>query len=296
MSFRTQKTPIVTAVAQSFVMQALHKKAAAIFCDTLIDERVRHAVAAIFKAVVLGHTQAATLELGDRCGAQGLFEVNQLSAMQVNGRGVAIAEGDTLGLAIRLAAELLLPRYAAPGAADSNSLLAKHEAGLFDEMRELLASLSSHRSSEYDRRILPHSLDLVKAIGHRMAYDAAVATDVDLPLINLYVASCIKSDAAWYVEKLGISRLKQREMENQAVDAVYARLEQYLAKMDVEPYITAAIVSDESWTAYVNSLPSHGRIPNFSRNVLGDGDDRVLDQRSGVAPGTLKILVTKSKL
>jgi alkylation response protein AidB-like acyl-CoA dehydrogenase len=83
MAFQTQKIPILTALAQSFVMQAFHDKAVSIFCQTGLDHGVRHAMACILKAVMIEHAQRANLTLGDRCGAQGLFEVNQLTAMHV---------------------------------------------------------------------------------------------------------------------------------------------------------------------------------------------------------------------
>jgi len=89
-----------------------------------------------------------------------------------------------------------------------------------------------------------------------MAYDAAVASCVDQCLIDSYVASCLKLDAAWYVEVLKLSRREQHEMEIQAVDAVFSRMEEFLAEMGVEPYISAPIVSDERWAQYVSSLPT----------------------------------------
>jgi hypothetical protein len=84
LSFQTQKIPIYTALAQSFVMQAFHHKAVALFCDVKLDNRVRHAIACILKVTMIEHAQAAHLTLGDRCGAQGLFEVNQLTAMHAS--------------------------------------------------------------------------------------------------------------------------------------------------------------------------------------------------------------------
>jgi acyl-CoA oxidase len=82
-SFQTQKQPILTAVAQAFVLQAMQKQAVAWFMDPALDPRVRHAVATVYKVVVVQAAQTANLALGDRCGAQGLFEANQLSAMHV---------------------------------------------------------------------------------------------------------------------------------------------------------------------------------------------------------------------
>lgn len=83
MSFRTQRVPILTALAQSFVMKALHESAIPLYLDQTTDIRARNAIASIVKVVMIQHGQAANLGLGDRCGAQGLFEVNQLTGMFV---------------------------------------------------------------------------------------------------------------------------------------------------------------------------------------------------------------------
>ena len=82
-SFQTQKQPILTAVAQSFVLQAMHKRAVSWFMDHSLDPRVRHAIATVHKVAMIQTAQWANLALGDRCGAQGLFEANQLPAMHV---------------------------------------------------------------------------------------------------------------------------------------------------------------------------------------------------------------------
>ena len=82
-SFQTQKQPILTAVAQSFVLQAMHKRAVGWFMDHSLDSRVRHAIATVHKVAMIQTAQWANFALGDRCGAQGLFEANQLPAMHV---------------------------------------------------------------------------------------------------------------------------------------------------------------------------------------------------------------------
>lgn len=117
-----------------------------------------------------------------------------------------------------------------------------------------MGNMQHHRSIEFDRNILPECMNLVQAIGHRMAYDAAIASGVDQELIDLYVASCMRFDPAWYVENAGVSRMDQREMESRAVDAVFLRLEEFLIQMNVEPYISAPMISDERWEKYVNNL------------------------------------------
>ena len=189
-------------------------------------------------------------------------------------RGIAIAEGDLLVISIRtsydlflesyiahvfllgLASELLLGRYALEPPLYPDSLLAQHESGLFSELRAILAAAPSHRSTTYDREVLPRSLPLVLAIGHRIAYDAARAAQVDAPLLDLFEVSAVLQDEAWYVESLGISRAELRRREAHALEAIFPRLEEYLARMDVAPYIIAPIVSDEKWEQFFGALPT----------------------------------------
>ena len=82
-SFQTQKQPILTAIAQSFVLQELHKRAVTWFMDPSLDFSVRHAIATVHKVTMIQTALRANFALGDRCGAQGLFEANQLPAMHV---------------------------------------------------------------------------------------------------------------------------------------------------------------------------------------------------------------------
>ncbi|KAH9990765.1 acyl-CoA dehydrogenase NM domain-like protein [Russula vinacea] len=224
-SFQTQKQPILTAVAQSFVLQAMQKQAVAWFMDPALDPRA---------------AQTANLALGDRCGAQGLFEANQLSATHSDVRGIAIAEGDMLGISIRLTSELLLGRYALEPPCYADSLLAQHERGLFLELRAALAVASAI------------------AIGHRLSYDAARAAAVDAPLLDLFEIASVLQDEAWYVECLGMTRAELREREARAIEAVFPHLEEYLARMDVAPYIVAPISSDEKWELFVDKLQTFG--------------------------------------
>ncbi|KZV73040.1 acyl-CoA dehydrogenase NM domain-like protein [Peniophora sp. CONT] len=258
--FRTQKTPIVTVLAHAYVMCALMDYSSNLFSNADEDPRVRHAIATIGKVTLVSHAQEACFTLSDRLGSQGLFEVNQLNAMFNDLRGVAIGEGDTLVLSIRLASELLLERYAVPETTNPKSLLARHEIGIRDELRATLCTMANHRDAAFDRAILPRSLEFVSAIGQRMAYDAAVDAKVDQCLLDLFVAACMKKDAAFYVEKAGLSRAQQRKMEADAVDIVYERLEEFLAPMDLEPYITAPIISEQKWNEYVRSIKTYGEV------------------------------------
>ena len=190
-------------------------------------------------------------------------------------RGIAIAEGDILGLSIRelrppllaparmltavssrtgLVNEILIGRYEMPQPADPNSLLARHEASLIAELREVVRNVSHHRSSEVNRLVLPYCQPTMEAIGHRMAYDAAVAAGVRPCLIDLYVANVVKLDPAWYAEHTGLSRAAQLAAEEAAHDAVFPLLGELVREMDVFAYVHAPIVSDGAWDAFVGGL------------------------------------------
>ncbi|KAF8882696.1 acyl-CoA dehydrogenase NM domain-like protein [Infundibulicybe gibba] len=255
--FRTQQIPILSALAQVHVLRALSNWATRYFSDPSIDFRVRHAVAACMKAVVIQCAQAATLSVSERCGAQGLFSVNQMSTFHAELRGIAIAEGDILAISIRLVAELLLGRYELPETVDPNSLLARHETGLFEERRTILALDSLHHEGRMsENHLLPYCQAMVEAAGHRMAYDAARAAGVMPALIDLYLSSIIKLDPAWYVENADMSRSAQAQMEDAALDAVLPHASSLAEGLDVAYCTTAPIVSDAEWETFSNSLSS----------------------------------------
>lgn len=83
MSFVTQYTPILSAISQTFVLAAFAEKSRELYV-LAEDLSLKHFIAAIFKTTVMKLTATVTLNLGMRCGAQGLSEVNQLSVLNVN--------------------------------------------------------------------------------------------------------------------------------------------------------------------------------------------------------------------
>jgi acyl-CoA oxidase len=84
LSFSTQFTPVLSAVAYAIVFRAYANAAREAFVSPDSSLTQKHCGAAIFKATVMKHAKSIPLELGDRCGAQGLFGVNQLSAAHVS--------------------------------------------------------------------------------------------------------------------------------------------------------------------------------------------------------------------
>lgn len=141
-----------------------------------------------------------------------------------------------------------------PPPVDPNSFLARHEASLIAELREVIRNVPHHRSSEVNRLVLPYCQSTMEAMGHRMAYDAAVAAGVRPCLVDLYVANVVKLDPAWYSEHAGLGRRAQQEMEVSAMDEALPILGELVREMDVFAYVNAPIVSDERWSAFVDDL------------------------------------------
>ena len=82
-SFRTQQLPILHTLALSAALQPFTTEVISRFCDSANGPSDRQAIAAISKAVFIQHGQKSVASLIERCGAQGLFEHNQLSNLDV---------------------------------------------------------------------------------------------------------------------------------------------------------------------------------------------------------------------
>ncbi|KAJ6520795.1 acyl-CoA dehydrogenase NM domain-like protein [Mycena vulgaris] len=201
LSFCTTQVPILRVLSQAAVLEAFYKELRPSFSasehldlSSVVD--IRNGLAAVFKTFIA---------LTDQLGAQGLFTENQLISMEMEIRGMTIAEGDVTVIYIRLASKLLLGRYNLPEPRYPSYLLAFHEKAVFAEMKELLKGMNNrHRSDEFNWLLLPRSVSLVTAIGHQMAHEVAIDAGVDLLLINLYRTGAVIQDLAWYVKR-GIS-------------------------------------------------------------------------------------------
>jgi hypothetical protein len=87
-----------------------------------------------------------------------------------------------------------------------------------------------------------------------MAYDAAAAADVPQCLIDIFVCNVIKGDFAWYIQNQLLSPDEFEDMEDSAIQRCLPRVEQWVADMKVEPYVTAAMVSDTAWNGFRSQL------------------------------------------
>jgi acyl-CoA oxidase len=258
-SFSTQYIPVLTSIAQTLVMISFAESAYRLFVSSKMRPTFQHFIATIFKATVLRFARETTVVLGDRCGAQGLAEVNQFTPLHNELRGAQIAEGDILGLSIRFSMDLLLGRIEAPPSSNLESLLSKHEASMISDMRAELAQFSSgSRDPAFESRFTPRALPLIEAVGHRMAYEAAVQSGLERSIIDLFIASVVKLDPAWYSETVGLSRRAQIDMEFDSATILYPQLSELTERLEASAYVTAPIVSEDKWQGYVDALPVVG--------------------------------------
>ncbi|KAF8992116.1 hypothetical protein BDQ17DRAFT_236872 [Cyathus striatus] len=258
-SFSTQKKPILSAISFSYVLRTFYKKCISLFTSQS-DPRVQRGIALCAKAVLILRTQACLLELSERCGAQGLFEYNQISCLFSEIRGTSIAEGDILVLSIRLVADILLGKYDMPQPADASSLLAAHEEALIQECREDMFSQSGSLDTKesFNKYVLPSCQKIIEAIGHRVAYEAAIEAQLPQYMIDLFVAGVIRTDPSWFLETKKLSRRDISEMEQRGIEKAMPHLEELLNGLDVRAYITSPIISDKAWEQFEQELPRLG--------------------------------------
>ncbi|OKP12452.1 hypothetical protein PENSUB_1912 [Penicillium subrubescens] len=253
-NFRSQQIPILHAIAQIRVMEAFADYAITCFMNSTSTQG-RQRLATILKASFIHNMEQCSASLPQRCGAQGMFKHNQICEYNNLLHILAIAEGDNAALCTRFAIDLFLGRYNPPESTNPNSLLAQHEAGLATECMKVVESQPLEKiKHDFNRNLNPHCKPIVEAIGHRMAYDAAIAAGVNQDLVALYEVGVVKEDLSWYVEFAGLKRGRVLEMEHQALDAVLPRLNELLDELDIGAYCTAPIVSQTEWGKFMCEL------------------------------------------
>ncbi|KAJ3543972.1 hypothetical protein NM688_g5795 [Phlebia brevispora] len=257
-SFRTQQLPLLYATAIAYVLEAWRPRAIDSFMERGLDPQVRHGLAVVFKTTVCRFVTKCAQDVGERLGAQGTFGHNLISQMELDNRGISIAEGDILVLCIRLFSELLQERYTLPPISHPDTLLSRHSAHIFSSSSKLLSSFSmGHRDERFNNLILPQSEPAIAALGHATAYSSALDESVPQPLLDLFECAVIKMDPAWYAEHAGITGETFREMEDRAAQAALPRLKDYVDGLGVRQWVTAPIVSDDAWNRWLPLLTTH---------------------------------------
>lgn len=172
-------------------------------------------------------------------------------------RGLSIAEGDILVLCIRLFSETLLGRYALPQPKHADTPLAQHARGIFTRCQDLLKTFKHHREDSFNNLLLPQAELYVTALGHALAYSAALDAGLPEPLLALFECFVIRQDPAWYAEHLGLTDAKFRVKEDEAIRAALPHLPQYIEGLGVRRWVTAPIVEDKRFDEWVGLLKTH---------------------------------------
>jgi acyl-CoA oxidase len=170
-----------------------------------------------------------------------------------------------------LASELLQDKYQIPPPSDPTSLLAQHEQGLFADLQQSVtrdsAGATNHRSDHFAQNITPRARDLVQAIGHRFAYESALASGtVRKELLDVWEADCILQDAAWYVENTELTNRGVHERYQDAMESVRPYVNAVIDEWDMERHFgSTPLVSKEHWDGFMGQLPVFGGDGVFDR-------------------------------
>ncbi|EXM13640.1 hypothetical protein FOTG_17914 [Fusarium oxysporum f. sp. vasinfectum 25433] len=255
MSFSTQQRPIVEGWVQGKVLHAFARWTIGM-CPNLSDA-TQHALATIFKATVMKASQILR-PLTERCGWQGLCAYNQISELDLTFQGISIAEGDTLLLCIHFMSELLGEKLALPQARNRLSRLAQREDKLMLDMKsrlEMIGGYKEHRGPAFDCHILPRCRLLAEAIGNRMAYEAAETSGLSPDVLTLYEGICMCEDLNHLPAMGPQCRAGAQSQSSEPYNNVLAQIRSESAsRSDLDDYVTAPIMSEESWGSFTNSL------------------------------------------
>lgn len=82
-SFSTQYIPVMTAVANAFVSAAFMRSIHVAFTDSKQGPGMKHFIAAVSKVTMFERASKDAASLGDRCGAQGMLQANQINTFMV---------------------------------------------------------------------------------------------------------------------------------------------------------------------------------------------------------------------
>lgn len=123
--------------------------------------------------------------------------------------------------------------------------------------KKIMITPGSNRNEAFNSLILPRCSNLVKAIGQRMAYEAAEASDAVSPeMLKLFEAACMMEDPAWYVQHKKISTSAIHRLHAEAVGTLLPRLDAMLQDTQAAPWATAPILREQDWEDFLGGLPS----------------------------------------
>jgi hypothetical protein len=163
-----------------------------------------------------------------------------------------------------LASELVQGKYPLPPSDNPNSLLARHEKGLFEELQAFASKddlgNSNHRSEGFAQNVTPRARDLIQAVGHRLAYDAVVESGtVRQELIDVWESNCILEYPAWYVEHAGMTNSEIHSRQVAAIERARPHLEGIVQDFGMDKLFgSTPLVSNELEDEFMRGLPAFG--------------------------------------
>lgn len=141
-----------------------------------------------------------------------------------------------------------------PKSRHPNCLLSRHEAAFFSKCKVKAAEVGSHRGEKFNSLILPLCQPLIQAIGHRMAYEAALDAGLDQHQLDLFEVHSMKANAACYSDFASIGWWEQHEMEEKAATEALRFFDRDVKRLEAAPFAVAPMLSDERWRIFTNEL------------------------------------------
>ena len=173
----------------------------------------------------------------------------------MDNRGMAIAEGDVLVICIRVFSDVLKERYTLPEPSHSETLLSKHYAGIHARCMAMAEKFPrGHRDSRFDGLIQPQCEPALLALGHALAYSAAMDAKVPEPLLDIFEVAMVKQDPGWYSQFAGVTDEDRMIREARAVERALPHLKEYIDDLNIRQYVTAPIVTDHAWQDWMHHL------------------------------------------
>jgi acyl-CoA oxidase len=163
-----------------------------------------------------------------------------------------------------LASELVQGKYPLPPSDNPNSLLARHERGLFEELQTFASKddlgHSNHRSDAFAQNVTPRARDLIQAIGHRLAYDSVVESGtVRQELIDVWESNCVLEYAAWYIEHASMTSREIYARQVAAIERTRPHLEAIIEDFGMDKHFgSTPLVSSELEDEFMRGLPTFG--------------------------------------
>lgn len=142
-----------------------------------------------------------------------------------------------------------------------DSMLARREEAMLAGAKEdvdTLGGYKNHRSEAFDRRILPLCRPLIETIGDRLALESARQLGAPAGISGLFEMMSIEANLDWYVARGHVTGPAFRAGAAQAYADALPLMFASLKDSESRGYVTAPILSDDSWAAYLGSLPSFG--------------------------------------